>query len=49
MRPSGKVSLQGEPALQSVSMFIPNQYFFMNSGVVRAAHNSSGVVRMYVT
>jgi hypothetical protein len=45
-RPPGKTSFQGDPAFQSVSMFMPNQYFSMNSGVVSAAHNFSGVVRM---
>jgi hypothetical protein len=45
-RPSGSISFHGEPGCQSVSAVTPNQYCFMNAGVVSASHNFCGVVRM---
>ena len=46
MRPSGKISRHADPAFQSLSKRMSNQYFRMNSVVVSAVHSSSGVVRM---
>jgi hypothetical protein len=40
---------QGDPTFQWDSSVIPNQYCLVNSALVSAAHNFSGVVRMNVT
>ncbi len=40
------VRRQGEPTLKSESQVMPNQYWRMKSGEVRASHSFCGVVRM---
>src|SRR6185312_8852072 len=45
-RPSGCTFFQEEPTVHSLSQWLPNQYFFMNSTSVSADHSFSGVVRM---
>jgi hypothetical protein len=49
IRPSVKTSRHGEPAFQSHSQCIPNQYCLMSSESVSADRSLSGVVRMKAT
>src|SRR5215813_12355056 len=48
-RPSGKTSRHDAPAFHALSWCMPNQYCLVNSALVSADHNFSGVVRMKVT